>query len=225
MSQLPVEKRLEIIEGQLRCWKRLSLILLACGVVALAGWAPLEGDVGGSVGGDEEGETVGLKDVLPEKPTRPDEMELRRLSIVDGQGQTRIDLAVTEVGPTIRLFDEKGTPRATLFQNADGSGLSLTDARSNTRAGLSVLDNNAEFRLLDNQGQTWAVLTEKAEKRMFVLAGTNQSSRLGALLSDGAATLTVAGGGGQRRITTRAGSDGAEIKMIDADGSTLFRQP
>jgi hypothetical protein len=62
-------------------------------------------------------------------PGPAQELVVRSLVLVDGEGETRARLGMTKAGPVLALLDENGLPRAALRVDAAGPAVSLLDKR------------------------------------------------------------------------------------------------
>jgi hypothetical protein len=87
--------------------------------------------------------------------SRTDTVRARSFVVVDGEGRTRATLAVEEDSTRLRLFDEKGTRRASLALTKEGfPGLALFHDGDQPGAILEVGPQGPVLRLHDAKGNT-----------------------------------------------------------------------
>lgn len=102
--------------------------------------------------------------------------EVRGLTVLDAAGRVRIQMAVTEHGPEIRLQDTAGVARARLVDDAEGTALYLDDASGTTRVGVAQFAHGGGGVALHGEGSRGATVLYMSggvgSLRLFDSAGT-----------------------------------------------------
>lgn len=110
-----ITRRLEVLERRVVRWRGFALVALAVGATGLA---------------------IALSSTASADRRVSDEVVTRRLSVVDGRGNTRILLSIEGQDAFLGLTDAQGGPRAVLQAHPGGARLVLSD--NNPRLVLSA---------------------------------------------------------------------------------------
>ncbi|MDX2170690.1 MAG: hypothetical protein SF182_26695 [Deltaproteobacteria bacterium] len=89
--------------------------------------------------------------------TRPTEIEVTKLTLVDAAGKPRAALAIAG-GPGLRFYDPNGIPRGGLSIDASGPSLAFSDADGTPRLELAINTAGVGFRLFDADRRARAAL-------------------------------------------------------------------
>lgn len=133
-SQEALERRLERLEQSLRHW-RIGLLggLL---LLAVASFAALATRAFGRA-----------------SPGPAEELVVRSLVLVDGEGERRATLGMGKAGPLLVLLDENEQPRAGLSVTKAGPVLALLDENGQPRAALTATKDGPGLALMDKRGK------------------------------------------------------------------------
>jgi len=114
------------------------------------------------------------------------ELRAREITLVDGQGEPRIQLAAGErEGPQVRMLDSQGRVRLRLRVVGDMPVFELEDARGNPKTWFGVgADGNPTIQLRDGTGRD----------RLAVLVSRRQGAKITLVDSGGKASSVMAEG-------------------------------
>lgn len=76
------------------------------------------------------------------------------LSLLDGQGHTRLQLSVFMNDPVLRLFNERGKPVVGILVVGEAAHVHMTDARTDDRVDLRATGEGGQLLLTDIHGKS-----------------------------------------------------------------------
>jgi hypothetical protein len=112
-------------------------------------------------------------------PAVPDEIQTRKLVVVDSNGKQRVSLGTFEHGPGISLFDDNGRARLVMRWAEGAPGIFLLDDAGTKRAGLTLVDSGPILAFHDGADMTRAaILLNESESRLVLFKKDGSSSTL-----------------------------------------------
>lgn len=217
-----IEQRLQVLERQLRAVRRVNWVLLFAlvAMVCIAG-------VQATTPSDAKPESSGTG--KPPDLSRPDDrvppdgdrlriIEAHQFVLIDRLGRSRATMAVTEDGPALSMFDERGRKRIELRHTTKSSGLRLLDTNESAVASLQVQRDIAQAQLEITSPQGRSLMKASG---FAVLDSAEQSRLLLALINGNFPVFGIS------RSGRRSGPPSVEITpsgltMHNEDGYPLF---
>lgn len=220
-----VEQRLQILERELRRSRQANRILIFA-VIAFAyfagihGTAPYASKPAAFKKAESDGDDRRDKKAAP-AANSPRKIETDQLVLLDRIGRTRARLEMTDQGPALNMFDERGRKRLDLSCASRGSGLTLLDADESAIVSLHLPENPKEAHLQIRNPQGSSLM--KADR--FSVDTDNDKGRvILSVLNGNFPVLGISQGGqqGDSSVEITAGNSGSRaIKICEKDGSLL----
>ncbi len=220
-----IEQRLQVLERDLQRSRRSSRTLLLL-LVALSCIAAAQGVT------PQASKPTTPEQAPPMDANRPPEgnsarqdrlrtVEADQFVLLDRLGRSRLTMVVTDGGPAISMFDEKGQKRLELVQSDVSSGLRLLDSSESPVVSLEVPHDvsQAQLTIASPRGSS---LTNADGFR--VRDASNQGRLLLALLNGNFPVLGISQSGqnGPSSIEMTAGEGTRAFKIHDKDGYALY---
>jgi len=221
-----IEQRLHVLECQFRRTRRFNRVLLfvLMVVVCIAGaqrTTPPDSKQKRSKStpqpdGSEQ------EDRVPPAIDRLRTVKAGQFVLVDRLGRSRATMVVTDHGPALCMFDEKGQKKLELSQAPNGSGLHLFGSNESVVASLQVPRDvaGAHLKIRSSQGSSsmkssGVSVQDSAEKQRLILALINGNFPV--------LGISQSGQRGPSSVQITASDDGSRrLKMHDSDGYPLF---
>jgi hypothetical protein len=147
------------------------------------------------------------------------DLVVRKLTIVDEQGNRRIALATQADRAVLMLFDENGTLRASLVDLKDGpAGLSLDDEKGTTRVTLTAARDVPGLTISDERGNTRADLIAAENGPSLLLDDEKGTQRVMLVAAKGGPELDLSDEKGTSRADLITSKNGPGLLLDDEKG-------